>query len=57
MWQEELNYVVRCTCPIKVSIVFYPFENRVKKICPACGNYVYINEKEKFKDKMKGKIK
>lgn len=57
IWEQQIKYTVRCTCPCKVSVVFYPFEKRTKKICRACGNYVYINEKERFKDKMKGVLK
>nr|DAE91238.1 MAG TPA: alpha-aminoadipate carrier protein [Caudoviricetes sp.] len=39
-------------CRCGHSVVIYPFEKRIKKLCSWCGEYVYINEREEFKDKL-----
>lgn len=45
---EMSKYKVYCKCGH--STVIYPFEHKNKKICSWCGNYVYKNQLEKFKD-------
>ena len=45
---EQTKYRVYCNCGH--SMVIYPFEHKNKKICSWCGNYVYKNNVEKFKD-------
>lgn len=45
------EYKIQCKCGTKT--VIYPFENRTKKVCRGCGKYVYLNEKEEFKDTLK----
>ena len=47
---EISKYSYRCKCGH--SVVIYPFERRIKKLCSWCGEYVYINEREKFKDRL-----
>ena len=44
------KYKHMCRCGH--SVVIYPFEKRIKKLCSWCGEYVYINEREEFKDKL-----
>lgn len=52
---EEANkYKYYCECGHPV--VIYPMEHRTKKVCSWCGHYVYINEKEKFKDEIRRKL-
>ena len=52
---ERAKYKVKCKCGH--SIVFYPIHPKNKLICSYCKHYVYKNEKEKFKELMKGKLK
>lgn len=52
---EEEKYKCRCKCGH--SVVIYPSEKKLKKICNWCGNYVYVNKKEEFKEKIGGMIK
>lgn len=47
---EISKYSYRCKCGH--SVVIYPFERRIKKLYSCCGEYVYINEKEEFKDRL-----
>lgn len=47
---EIAKYKHMCRCGH--SVVIYPFEKRIKKLCSWCGEYVYINEREEFKDKL-----
>jgi len=49
------KYKHKCKCGW--FIVIYPFEKKTKKLCTHCGNYVYIDKQEEFKDKLKGKMK
>lgn len=55
MDSERAKYKVKCSCGH--SIVFFPNHPRNKLICSYCGHYVYKNEKEKFKELMKGSLK
>ena len=43
--QEAAKYRVQCECG-KASAIFYPFEHKTKKLCRACGNYIYSDEKK-----------
>ena len=52
--KEISSYKVVCKNCSHV-IVITPKKN--KELCYICGKYVYRNEKEKFKDLMKGKLK
>ena len=52
---ERTKYKVYCKCGH--SMIIFPFEHRVKKICSYCGNYAYVNEFEKFKEKLNESIK
>lgn len=45
---ECAKYKVYCKCGH--SVIIYPCEHRVKKICSWCGHTVYKNDLEKFKD-------
>lgn len=45
---EMSKYRIYCQCGH--SVIIYPFERRNKKICSYCGNLVYKNELERFKD-------
>ena len=47
---EISKYSYRCKCGH--SVVIYPFERKVKKLCSWHGEYVYINEREEFKDRL-----
>ena len=53
--KEELKdsyyaqFKVKCKCGH--TLLISPVNS--KKLCSYCGNYVYRNEKEKFKEKMK----
>lgn len=55
MDSEMAKYKVKCSCGHSVN--FYPTINKTKILCICCGHYIYKNEKEKFKELMKGKIK
>lgn len=48
---EAFKYSHKCRCGHSLTI--YPFEEKNKKICGWCGKYVYINETEEFKDKLR----
>lgn len=52
---KRIDEVIKYSCGCKCghSVVIYPFEKRTKKICTWCGEYVYINEREEFKDKLR----
>lgn len=52
--KEKDKFKIYCKCGHVVHI--YPFEHINKKVCSWCGKYVYVNEKERFKEKMKGMI-
>ena len=52
---ERAKYKVKCECGH--TIVFYPSIVKNKLICRHCGHYIYKNEKERFKELMKGKLK
>lgn len=45
---EISKYRTYCCCGH--SVVIYPFEKKKSKVCSFCGNLVYKNELEKFKD-------
>lgn len=49
------QYRYKCKCGWYMTI--YPFEKIERKICKNCGNYVYINKKSEFKNKLKDVIK
>ena len=46
------NYIVRCKCSHLVLIK----RNQVFAICDYCGERVYRNEKDEFKDRLKEKL-
>ena len=49
---SEMNkYKVYCKCGH--SLVFYPMEHRIKKICSWCGYYVYKDRKTEFNERLK----
>lgn len=52
---ERTKYKVYCKCGH--SMILYPCEHKIKKICTWCGNYVYKNDLEKFKDLLTNKKK
>ena len=57
---EKLNnatkeYKHKCSCGH--TIVIYPFEKKVSKVCRYCGKLVFVNEKEEFKHKLSKEIK
>ena len=47
---EASKYKHICKCGH--TVVIYPFEKRIKKLCGWCGRYVYINKKEEFRDRL-----
>ena len=47
---EKNKYKFRCKCGHYVII--YPFERYQRKLCDWCGNYIYANKKEEFKEKL-----
>ena len=47
--EKTSNYKYYCKCGH--TVVIYPMENKVKKICSWCGNWVYIDKKVEFKEK------
>ena len=51
---EVAKYKIKCPCGH--TVVIFPMEHRNKKICSWCGHYVYLNEKEKFKDLLRRKL-
>lgn len=54
--QNELDqYRVYCKCGH--SIYIYPFEHINKKLCTHCNNFVYVNDREEFKDKLRKEMK
>lgn len=51
-FNERAKHKVKCKCGHSISMA-----NRInKKLCSWCGNYVYKNEKDKFKDMLLKKI-
>ena len=42
------NYKVKCKCGHTIVLI-----KRNKVLCNFCGHYVYKNQKEEFKDKMR----
>jgi len=54
---EHIKTINTYKCKCGHSVVIYPFEHKSKKICKWCGEYVYVNKKEEFKDRMRGKLK
>lgn len=52
---EISKYKYYCKCGH--SVIIYPMEGRNKKICSWCGNWVYVNKKEEFKEKIGGMIR
>ena len=48
---EKNKYRIKCKCGHVIYI--YPFEKRNKKICSWCRNYVYLNDREEFKERVK----
>lgn len=47
----------KCYCKCGHPVVIYPMENKVRKICKWCGNWVYIDKKIEFREKLGGMIK
>lgn len=52
---EKAKYKVKCPCGHTVK--FYPIYHKTKILCVCCGNYVYKDEKEKFKELLNKKMK
>lgn len=52
---ERAKYRVYCKCGH--SLIIYPMERKTKKVCSHCGNYVYINERAKFKELLDFKLR
>ena len=48
---EKSKYKYYCKCGN--SAIIYPFEKRQKKLCDWCGNYIYANKREEFKDNLR----
>lgn len=48
---EKNKYRFYCKCGYSVTI--YPFEKYQRKLCVWCGNYIYANKKEEFKDNLR----
>lgn len=50
--KERTKYKVYCkNCGH--SLVFFPFENKQKKICGWCKHAVYVNDKVEFEDRLR----
>lgn len=49
--EEKSKYKYYCKCGH--SMYIFPMEHVNKKICSWCKNYVYVNKKEEFKDKLR----
>lgn len=54
LFELRAKYKVYCRCGH--SLVFYPLEHKNKKICSWCKNYVYINKKVEFKERLGKKL-
>lgn len=50
MIEERNKFKMYCSCGH--SMIMFPFEKKNKKICRYCGNYVYINKQEEFKERL-----
>lgn len=48
--EERYRFKIYCKCGH--SLVIFPFEHKNKKICSYCGNYVYTNKHEEFKERL-----
>lgn len=55
LMKERTKYRVYCKCGH--SMVFYPIENKDKKICSWCGNYVYKDNKTEFINRLNRLLK
>jgi hypothetical protein len=53
--EERAKYKIKCSCGH--TLIFTPSNKKNKILCNCCGYYVYRNEKEKFKELMKGKLR
>lgn len=51
---EQDKHKHYCNCGHYVYI--YPFENKTKKLCTWCHNYVYKDKKEEFKEKIRRRL-
>ena len=51
LYKEKQSMYVPCKCGCKTNRI-YEFMG-TKKICNWCGNYVYINKEEEFKDRLR----
>lgn len=47
---KKKQYQIYCKCGHHTYI--YPMEKRNKKICTWCGNYIYIDKKTEFKERL-----
>lgn len=54
LFDERAKFRVYCT-KCGYSAVFYPMEHRTKKVCVQCGNYIYLEKKVEFKERL-GKL-
>lgn len=52
--EEKEQFKHYCRCGHYTHI--YPFEKVTRKICTWCGNYIYANKKDEFKEKLKEAI-
>lgn len=52
-YNDELQkHLYMCKCGHKTMIRF----DEIKALCSWCGNYVYKDKKDEFKDRMRGKL-
>lgn len=49
--EEKTKFRFYCKCGSSTTI--YPFEKYQRKLCDWCGNYIYANKREEFKDNLR----
>lgn len=47
---EKDKYKFYCKCGHYTYI--YPMEQKNKKVCSWCGNYIYVSKKAEFKERL-----
>lgn len=56
LWNIKKRYMVKCP-RCGYSVVFFEFENRDKKICEICNNWIFKDKKTEFKYRTLEKMK
>lgn len=53
-FEEIEKHKYKCKCGH--TVVIFPMEHKIKKLCKWCNRYVFINKEEEFKYKLKERL-